>query len=231
MSFNVTRYLTFEISHTCDLAASHPWCPVSHPDRYKFGDRIYNLNDRIILDFYRWCKFTHGFRGIILWHQYNEPIHQLPRIRNLMAEMKRIDPHQPFQLTTNSRPDVEGFDIVHFTDYSNPNTLHDDRILNADGEGLPYSDLRLRQGMCHRGLQWEIPIDNHGNWCLCCADWRCEQSVGNIFTDNWEMLYARFDERSRSIRWSDEQTYNSLPRLCRACLHVTPNLHRTGSVF
>lgn len=228
---NLTRYLTFEISQTCDLAYRHDWCPINHPERYMFGQRTRLLTDEIILDFYKWAKFTHGFRGIILWHMYNEPTHHLARIRRLMTDMKRIDKHQPFQLTTNSRPDIEGFDIVHFTDYDDPNTGHDDRILVARGEGKPYAQFRMRQNRCKRGHEWEVPIDNFGNWCLCCNDWRCEQAVGNIFSDDWEEMYTRFIEKSKSIRWSDERTYNNLPRLCRACLDITPNLHRTGSVF
>ncbi len=228
---NILRYLTFEISHTCNLSHLHALCPISHPSRYLYGNKRYTLTDDIILKFWDWSTTLHGFRGIILWHMYNEPTHVLPRIRNLMRQMKMVDKFQPFQLTTNSGPNIEGFDILKDSDYDHaPNDGGlDNRIASAEGEGKPYSAMPP-VGRCARGLGWEVPIDNHGNWCLCCNDWRCEESVGNIFVDDWEMLYTRWKEKARTIRWTDKNTYNRLPRMCRSCMDVNPNLRTSGGV-
>ena len=74
MSLNIIRYLTFEISRTCLNAKMHAGkCPFSHPERYKFSQSKVEITDKTVLGFWRWCK-RQGFRGIILWHMYNEPV-------------------------------------------------------------------------------------------------------------------------------------------------------------
>jgi len=85
---NTIRYLTFEINRVCPNIKMHTdRCPIGHPERYKFSTSNIIISDSIILDFWRWCR-TKGFRGIILWHMYNEPILVLPRIRVLKQQIK-----------------------------------------------------------------------------------------------------------------------------------------------
>jgi len=145
-----------------------------------------------------------------------------------MERIKADDAFQPFQLTTNSRPNVDGFDIVKFSDYANGAQL-DNRIATATGEGKPYHEMPSR-GWCGRGLGWECLIDYYGNWNLCCNDWRCEEAVGSIMAEPFEELYQRWKTKARTIRWDTEESYRALPRMCRACLDVNPSLHKTGGV-
>ena len=231
-SLRLMRYLSFEINHICDLSKVHVKCPSGHPERYLFGSKDRALTDDIILGFWRWCRYSMDFHGIILWDMYNEPTLSMDRILNLMVLMKRADPGQPFQLFTNKRPDpslADEFDLVKFTDYGAGKEL-DDRLLLAKAEGKPYAEMQ-RTGWCGRCFGWTLNIDNYGNWCLCCQDWRCEEAVGNIFTDDWYELFDRFKQKSRNLRWHDEESYNALPRMCRACLTITPNQHRSGATF
>lgn len=225
---NTIRYLTFEINRNCGNAGIHSGkCPISHPERYKFSRSSIELTDKIILGFWRWCK-RKGFRGIILWHMYNEPVFMLDRIRNLMRLMKLEDRFQPFQLTTSIPGDYSEFDIVKISNYENGVKL-DNRIETNEGEGKPYQDVPSR-GWCGRGLGWEILIDNFGNWCLCCGDWRCEESVGSICNTDWKILYDLWEEKRVRIKWSNEETYINLPRLCRACLDKNPSLSSQGGI-
>ena len=67
------RFLTFEISQTCNMAVLHPRCPVSDPERYLFGSTKNVIDDVFIIKFWLWCRNVHGFAGTVLWHLYNEP--------------------------------------------------------------------------------------------------------------------------------------------------------------
>lgn len=230
-NLNIMRYLTFEISRTCDMSHIHDMCPVSHPERYKFGDTSNSLTDEIIINFWKWCRFNKAFRGIVMWSYYNEPTLVIDRIYGLMDVIKACDPDQPFRLLTNKPPTPEmkeRFDLIKFTNYAKDPPM-DERRKTVSGEGKPYSQVQ-RAGWCGRGFGWEVLIDNHGNWNLCCNDWRCEESVGNIFKDDWVRLLQKFESKARALRWDDEESYLRLPRLCRACMDFTPALHRSGGI-
>lgn len=225
---NTIRYLTFEINRHCGNAAAHEGrCPISHPERYKFSTSTVELPDTLILGFWRWTR-RRGFRGIVLWHMYNEPVIDMDRISYLMAMMKLEDKFQPFQLTTSIPGEYPAFDIVKVSKYENGADL-DNRIETNTGEGRPYQEMAPR-GWCGRGLGWEVLIDNFGNWCLCCGDWRCEEAVGSICTEDWKTLYDRWMEKRARIRWDSEESYKALPRMCRACLDKNPSLSRTGGI-
>lgn len=224
------RYLTFEINPTCNLAAIHPRCPINDPDRYRFGSTSAVLTDELVLAFWRWAR-TQGFSGTVLWHLYNEPTLALDRIRGLMREIQAEEPTQAFHLWTNHRAALgfDAFQHVQLTDYAQvrPEDL-DNRRASTEGEGRPYAAMRPT-GRCTRSYGWEVILDHHGNWLLCCNDWRCEESVGNVHTERWDVLLERFRVRAE-IAWHDEASYQQLPRLCRACMDVNPNLSRTAKV-
>ena len=227
---NTIRYLSFEVNNRCRNAKMHAdKCPILHPERYKFSKSKVELSDEIVINFWRWCR-TKGFRGIVLWHMYNEPVMILDRLRYIMSIMKLEDKFQPFQLTTSIIDTYPDFDIVKISNYNEGTKNMDNRILTNTGEGRPYWKMPS-EGWCGRGLGWEIPIDHFGNWCLCCGDWRCEEAVGSICTTkDWDVLYNKWKEKRAKIRWCNEATYKALPRMCRACLHKNPSLSRQGGV-
>jgi hypothetical protein len=227
-TLNIIRYLSFEINRECPNAFKHAGkCPIAHPERYAYSCSLLELTDEVILDLYAFC-LRNGFRGIVMWHMYNEPVLVINRIRMLMDIMVQIVPNQAFQLTTSIPGDYSDFAIVKFSDYEHGAEL-DNRVATAEGVGKPYSQMP-KSGACGRGLGWEIPIDNFGNWCLCCNDWRCEGSFGSIMTHNWDELLERYYSLREHIRWNDEKTYNALPRMCRACLDKNPSLSKRGGI-
>jgi hypothetical protein len=227
---NCQRYLTFEVGHKCNLAAQHPKCPVSHPDRYRFGQSTTALTDDTILGFWRWAR-GREFRGIILWHLYSEPTLVMPRLLRLMATMRAEDPGQPFQLFTNNphAKHLYAFDLIKITDYAGGNKELDDRIAAAFSAG--HATPHQPAGYCGRGWGWEVVIDHFGNWLLCCNDWRCEEAVGNLHTDDWPTLLARYHAKASRIRWKDQVTWEALPGLCRACMAHNFSMHRSGASF
>lgn len=223
------RYLTFEISSTCALADLHPRCAVSDPERYMFGQTDQRLDDQTILEFWRWAR-THGFDGIMNWHLYNEPMPELPRIKALVAKMRAVHPDQRVHLWSGlsaaKREQGTTFDLVVHTDYRlvPPGAL-DNRRASTTGEG-DY-DHAPRESVCTRAADFELIIDNHGNWLKCCNDWRCEEAVGNIFTETWDTLLEKYALQPK-IAWHNVETWAQLPRMCRACVTVNSNLHRTA---
>lgn len=230
LRMNVVRYLSFETGRRCPRAAEHPKCPIHHPERYRFSRNAQPLSEETIYSFWRWCRFERDFRGIVMWHLYNEPTLEQAKIQHLMGLMKRDDPGQPFQLfTADPTANTSAFDLVKVTDYTQGKEL-DDRILTITGEGKPYAAMQPA-GWCGRGWGWEVVIDFYGNWLLCCNDFRCEEAVGNIQTDFWPTLLDAYHRKATHVRWHDQASYEALPRMCRACLDVNPHLHRSGATF
>jgi hypothetical protein len=225
---NIIRIIQFEVGRECPNYMVHKGrCPISHPDRYKFSTSNEVILDSDIIGFWRWVR-ERGFRGVIQWHNYNEPVLQLDRIRNLMKEIRSEDKYQPFQLTTSINGEYSDFDLVKISDYGNGHPL-DNRIETSVGEGKPYEEM-TKKGVCYRGRGWELPIDNFGNWGLCCGDWTCEESFGSILNTDWDILYNRWNGKRKKIWWNDKETYNILPRLCRACMDKNPTLRTQGGI-
>lgn len=222
------RYLTFEVNADCNMAHVHPKCPVSDPERYMFGDTSRTLSDDDIVEFYNWAYQFQGFRGSVLWHLYNEPTLVLDRIRGLQSRIQQIVPDQHFHLWTNSPMKLVGFHHVQHTNYADvrPDDL-DNRRASTSGEGRAYLEMQP-EGRCGRSFGWEVIIDNHGNWLLCCNDWRCEEATGNILIDrDWEFLLEKFRGKAEIV-WHDADSYAALPRMCRSCMDVNPNLSRSA---
>jgi hypothetical protein len=230
MGLNILRYLSFEVGRTCVLSELHRGkCPISHPDRYKYSQSEIPLSSYNIMEVWQWAR-SKGFRGIVMWHMYNEPVLELSRIRKLMLEMKKIDPLQPFQLTTSIPPPSisSEFDIFLHSDYHGGAQL-DDRILTNTGEGRPYYKMP-QKGHCGRGKGWEVIIDYYGNWCLCCNDWQCEELIGNIHNTSLDTLLNVWEDKRQRIMWTNKEEYEKLPRMCRACLDKNPSLAGRGGV-
>lgn len=223
------RYLTFEVNSECRLAQIHPRCPVSDPDRYLYGPTDRVLDDDSIVSFWRWTR-VQGFNGVILWHLYNEPALSLDRITSVMARMRQENPTLRSHLWTAvpsvKRDQSHLFEHIELTDYRvvRPDDL--DRRRFARGSEGDYARSHAT-GCCTRDKDWELIIDNHGNWLACCSDWQAEGSVGNIFRHEWSDLLCAYEVRSR-IEWRDRETFEALPRMCRGCITDNPLLHRSA---
>jgi hypothetical protein len=227
---NALRNLSFEIGTECDRTVDHPQCPINHPERYKYGDLTRPLSNELLIEFWKWAR-AKGFRGYVEFGGYNEPTLYLKRANTIVDMVRTIDPNQPFKLYTNHYPlltSLARFDVIRVTCYDADQAL-DDRRLTTVGEGKKYGELP-KSGWCGHGYLWEIYIDFFGNWLMCCNDWRCEESFGNLYTHDWDEMLQRYEERTQTLYWDSEATYNALPRLCRACLDKCYSLHYSGSM-
>jgi hypothetical protein len=234
LELNCARNLSFEINRGCNMAELHTLCPSANPIRYKYSTSKKPITDDLIFDFWKWCTEKHYFRGILNWNGYNEPSLVINRIHGLLRRMRKIDPGLPSQLVTNDDNfQSDEFEIIKRSRYGEGGTRlcddrrpqFDNRLLAAlQGEGKPYTRM-APFGRCVRGMGWEIIIDYYGNWVMCCADFSCENSFGNIWKDDWEGIYQIACAQYSAIRWTNEIEYYKLPRLCRACLSVNPSLH------
>jgi hypothetical protein len=238
---NIVRHLSIEINNDCDLGEFHKgYCPNRHPERYLFGDKNTPVTDQLIIDFWYWCRFGHNFRGVVNWNGYNEPTLVLPRILLVMEEIKKKDQYQPFQIVTNKNNlQLPQFDIVKRSRYGDSNESRygdigrsklDNRLASIRGEGKPYGEMRTF-GRCIRGSGYGVEIDYYGNWNLCCNDWRCEESIGNIWSGDWDDLFAIWKEKCLRPQWDSRETYEQMPRLCRSCLDVNPMLASMGAII
>jgi hypothetical protein len=173
----------------------------------------------------------YGFRGLIAWHYYNEPMLQATRIFNLMEQIRKEFPDSRFLLWTNcticpkdSR--VGLFEKVYCTDYLNEGadklykyfegvgwfgykgkeTVLDDRLVTSLGE---VSFVR-----CLRPFV-DLIIDNYGTVPLCCFDWQNTVKVGNIWENSLEeILEAREIIRKKIC---GKEMLKDAPERCLRC--------------
>lgn len=71
---HLTQYLIFELCRECNLGTAHPECPNRHPQRYGSLPADEPLTDNQIVNAAEAMYVTHGFKGRVGWHYYNEPL-------------------------------------------------------------------------------------------------------------------------------------------------------------
>ncbi len=216
-----TRLLSIEIGTRCNMAKRHTLCPVNE---HRDGRGYKLLTDtrivRVIADAYRL-----GFRGLVGFHYYCEPMLYWTRIKRIIAAAKMESPTAQFLLWTNGSilpddfADLRLFDSIVVSDYDGDGQ----RWAGLAGNVMvmpPSLDRRRscpvdlhRAGPCEL-LYREMPIDAWGNVHLCCYDWAGRHIVGNVQAMPFEMLVAAW----RSVRKTlAEEDRNNDPEPCKAC--------------
>jgi radical SAM protein with 4Fe4S-binding SPASM domain len=216
-----TRLLSIEVGTRCNLSARHTLCP-SNERRSGGGHK--RMTDarvvRVIADAHR-----AGFRGLVGFHYYCEPMVYWQRIKRLVASARIETPEVKYILWTNGTilPDdfaaLRLFDTIVVTDY------------NGDGhrwDGLaehvhvmpPSLDRRRscpvdlqRMGPCEL-LYREMPIDTWGNVHLCCYDWQGRHIVGNVQDVPFPEIVRAWREVRKTLATEDR---NNDPEPCRTC--------------
>lgn len=228
--------LNFEISRDCNLREAHAAkCPIVLPDRYGALDTTRPITDELILHCIA-CAYAAGFRGLIGWHFYNEPMVSWARIRPLMEWIRAAKPEARFLLWTNGTllPDdlseLAGFAQIVLTDYAAREWTEEDqqRIAAATPTTTwtivrAYLDDRAAEPR-HSGPERclkpfrEMVVDYYGNAHLCCSDFRGHVALGNVWD---EPFFATIAERFTAIRdlIKIEPMPASAPEFCRNCGH------------
>ena len=232
------QLLSFEIGRTCNLAALHPWCPVNDSSRHSVNGcngLQMPLNDAEIIYFAKFAQLR-GFKGLVAWHYYNEPMIHMERILSIGRQLQEVGLRMG--LWTNGtliREDdlgwIDRFEIVWITDhdperreiYRRLATKFPGKILmrsgNHDDRISVYSKPEKGCSPCWRPTILEMIVDYVGDLHLCCADWRGECQIGNVRRDNAAELIDRWG------RMAVAASVGALP-ICEKCqsLEKSPSM-------
>ena len=220
--------LSFEICPTCNMQKEHVECPIN---KRFYADTRYSLDVDIVAESIKRARKL-GFKGMVAFHYYNEPLIQLNKILKIMD----IVPEQDFLIWTNAllldrdiskNKFLKRFKCVCITSY-NPNDIPFFEALADEYDNIAIFDWELDDRLeiyrstknnilaCKRPL-FEIPVDYHGNIHLCCMDWNNQFKIGNIFDTPLDDIvcsneYQKLMQQSRKRLLED-----SSPEICKKC--------------
>lgn len=232
-----TQFAIFEISPACNFATKHAKCPSASPERFATANRLRSLSDDQIAAAAQSLYRDFGFRGMIGWHYYNEPLLSWDRLRPLMARIQAETPEARFILWTNGvhlpvdGEGLEAFSAAWVTDYGGnidaralaalrakcprvtvPRWQLDERLTPEGAESL---------APCRRPFS-EIVFDYHGRCHLCCVDWRGQIDLGNFFDAGLAECVRRFRAARDAV--AAEPMAKDAPALCRRCRLRNPSV-------
>jgi len=231
-----TQILSIELTTECNLGAEHARCPNCSLDRYRFVNTMMRLTDNGIAGLVHAMYGEHGFRGVVAWHYYCEPLMETERMLALMSRIKAETPKARFLLWTNGilLPEdlspLKAFERIVITDYGRLNavrlaalcqqqpgvTVHQwqlDGRLNIQGKPTPTP--------CGRMFS-EFIVDAFGNVHVCCFDWRGQAVIGNVHHAPLASLVARW-QQIRDAVCGREMLADS-PEVCRRCTTKHPGI-------
>ena len=220
--------LSFEICCACNLQKEHMECPIN---KRTYADTRYHLETDIVVESIKRARRL-GFRGMVAFHYYNEPLLRLNEILKIMD----IVSEQDFLVWTNAllldrdvckNEFLRRFKCVCITCYD-PDDRPFFEALKEEYKNIEIFDWELDDRLeiyrsmkentlaCKRPL-FELPVDYYGNIHLCCMDWNNQFKIGNIFDTPLDEIvcsneYQKLMEQS-SKRLLDE----SCPEICKKC--------------
>ena len=225
---NLEQLLIFELGDRCNLSDMHPQCPNGNPKRWDHLDTSRPLYDETIVSIAEQMYRRHGFRGLIGFHHYNEPMLSQERMFRLMNRIRARVPEARFILWTNgtklprSLKPLRKFDRIVVTDYGNADPRIKELEAEHPGAVVYHWDLDSRlditgpeqTGPCARPFV-EFAIDCYGNVKLCCFDWQGIGSLGNVYTHGLDELIQKWKQIRRDI--CGERMTDDAPAVCRTC--------------
>ena len=216
------------------------------------GDRDISrtLDVNSIIKFVDFCTVLFGFRGLITFHYYNEPLESIDDILGLVLRYpgrvslwtNGLKFHR--YLNPIEKTIIEKAHDVVVTRYEENEHL-ETVLAEYKDQGkviFNYIDLdnradRNETPVFHEGYErcgrpnWELITDYHGYVHLCCADYTGETKLGNILTDNpFQVLeqWNAYREHVLSLQPWSEETFDSLPLPCKQCVNNKFDLMKTG---
>jgi sulfatase maturation enzyme AslB (radical SAM superfamily) len=232
MPLNQLQLLSLEVGDACNLAHAHRYCPVNRPERHKGGEP---WTDDQGIDFLR-AALWRGFRGLLAFHYYNEPLLSLDRLFALQLRAQELGVGSAIWTNGTLLDDlahdwIGRFARVFVTDHDprrrgwlrefqakHPNIV----AIKAGGHdcrGQVYeSRAALRPKPCWRPTVTEIPVDFCGQVHLCCIDWRGDTPIGNIRTDPHEEILDRWEQLAAAAVRGEIDICRRCQRLPRTCM-------------
>jgi len=243
LNLSYTQFLIFEITNQCTLAKAHAKiCPIGLPGRYGKLDTSRPLTDDLILECARIAYLELGFRGLVGWHYYCEPMIEWERIKKLAGRIKKEIPKAEFILWTNGTimpeniSELSLFSQIYLTNYFKknwkflkqelPNTQV--KILSGEMDERSLGRKKFSRNRCLRPFN-EMIVDYYGNGHICCIDFRGQHKLGNIWTDGFRKVANNFLETQELL---SQQPIGSLspnkdlPEICLYC--ATGRMYNTG---
>ena len=221
--------LSFEICCTCNLQNVHKECPIN---KRKYQDTRFCLDTDIIVDSIKRARGL-GFRGMVAFHYYNEPLVRLNTIKEIMDRV----PEQDFLIWTNAllldrdvkkNESLRRFKCVCITCY-NTDDMPFFEALKAEYKNIEifdwelddrleiYNKTKKNEFACKRPL-FEIPIDYHGNIHLCCMDWNNQHRIGNIFDEPLDQIVCSPDYQAlMELCTKRTLDHGTCPEICKTC--------------
>lgn len=230
----LTQFLIFEIAPTCPMWKRHPWCPSGQASRWEKSAGRRPVTDDQIVEIVREAYILHGFRGLVGWHYYCEPLAEWARLKPLMARIRAGVPEARFVLWTNGQDvpeDLPGqFDQVHVTNYEQ-RSLRVKELVPQARIWAPTPDRRLNARLtppdrapCLRPFV-EMVMDFYGNIHACCYDWRGDVPLGNVHDAPFAWLVQRWQGFRDLV--AGPQMADGAPDRCLRC----PQRGRTVAEF
>ena len=224
---HLTQFLILEAGPECNYADRHPQCPIKEPSRFSGLDTSRRLDEDTMVDLAVRAHREFGFRGLVGFHHYNEPMLYKDLILRVIGRVRQQVPHARFVLWSNGSliaPDnaheLNAFDLAVITNYDQ----RDFSFLRPHVKRLWYAPVAfdgrrrlppcLSRKRCVR-LFTEFIVDCYGNVHICCIDWQGKASPGNVFTTSLAELVRRFVEVRGSI--AGRQMEASAPPVCLTC--------------
>jgi hypothetical protein len=211
MDFSDLRYLSFEVADHCNMSGAHKFCPVNDSLRYPPHERKEKCPDANIVAF-AIKVHDRGFKGLVGFHYYCDPLVDVSRMLRLMDSMKCVMPEVKFILWSNGtllkqvhRNWLVSFEKVVFTLHDKSIKARIEEITNGMSNvqiADAYYDMRLDLysskkrvvGPCIRPSKIELPVNYHGQVRLCCSDYRGWVSIGNIADEDHNKILDAFSE-------------------------------------
>lgn len=232
MNLSAMKMISFEMSGHCNLAKKHPRCPVSLR-KYVSKNRLTNEDILRVMDEAK----ALGFAGHFNFNYYNEPLMDLKRILSIISERK-----EKYVLWTNGfLPDsrieqntfLSLFNQVVITCYDKKKLAFFQELKNKYGNIEIIDELMDNRLMvyesqlenpfgCRRPLL-ELPIDSHGDIHLCCVDWMCTCSIGNVTSNSLSDIINGMAYQ-KVIKAVCRPFLNSgnCPDICKKCVSCCP---------
>lgn len=226
---HLTQFAIFEVGTGCNLGESHKaLCPNRSPERWRDNDPRRPLTDAQIIAASTALYRDHGFRGLIGFHYYNEPLLYWERVRRLAEAIREREARARFVLWTNGTcvpddPALELFSQAHVTDYGSNHPANRSRLL----EYIPWAEIkrpvmdqRLTAGPSHgtapcQRMFCELIFDAYANVHLCCHAWRGRDAIANLHDTPLGEIVSRW----RAIRdaVASRPMQDDAPNVCRQC--------------
>lgn len=242
--FEDTRSVAFELSNLCNLAWAHHLCPLNAQAVSPFAVRAPTILPADIVEDSITILAAHGWKGIVEFHQYNEPLMD-PRLFVFVERARRILPDNPIEIVTNGyylsvqlvyELKAQGVTKLHVSLYGSDEErkARAEWIESAIAPVLPtalgWHRLDDRLGIYERpetGCRQPCgaPVRNivvtcQGHVSLCCFDWKRTVTFGDLRHVLLDEILASREVRETTQRLSTGARPFDVCRRCNTAMGV-----------